>query len=122
VHVKVASDRPRRELQRRIPTGRGGRGGSSCGGFIVNGGLWWPEAALEGGGTVHRPRRELKRRIPTGRGGRGGSSCGGFIVNGGLWWPESALEAPATMSVLWVEREREREMHVTCKKENKNLR
>jgi len=45
--------RPRRELKRRIPTGRGGRGGSSCGGFIVNGGLWLPELALEAPATMH---------------------------------------------------------------------
>ena len=28
--------------------GRGGRGGSSCGGFVGNGGLWWPGEASEG--------------------------------------------------------------------------
>ena len=107
----MPSDRTRRELQRRIPTGKGCRGGSSCGDCVLNGGLWWPETALEGGGTVHRPRRELKRRIPTGRGGQGGSSCDGFIVNGGLWWPEEALEALGFHGCSQGERERE-----TCEK------
>ena len=57
----MASDRPRRELQRRIPTGRGDRGGSSCGGFIVNGGLWWPESALEAPTTMSVFGRERER-------------------------------------------------------------
>ena len=46
--------------------GRGGRGGSSCGGFIVNGGLWWPESALEAlgfhGCSVEGQRERARER------------------------------------------------------------
>ena len=44
--------RPRRELQRTMPMGRGGLGGSSCGGFIVNGDMWCPESAMKGPGIM----------------------------------------------------------------------
>ena len=75
--------RPRREIKRRIPTGRGGRDGSSCGGFIANGCLWWPEPALEALGFhglcfVQRMReRERERERVACRGERERVACRG---------------------------------------------
>ena len=39
--------RVQREAYLLVSLGRGGRGDDSCGGGVVNGGLWWPEEASE---------------------------------------------------------------------------